>query len=295
MTTDSPFSVPPSPGGDPFAAFTPPSEAASGSPFARAPRIDEETEPARKLVPKWQRFTAAGSSVVMLVACVLLGFSFWETRVSGWLAERSQQELRHEFAAASKGVTTGAANRTPAPARPVTPSPDRGSPQATTPATTVKPAVPVLPKTGELVGRLTIPAIDLDWMIVAGTDPTTLKKGPGAWLYGAFPGAPGNATLSGHRTTYGGPFRRLGDLVVGDQIFFEAPDGSKSVFQVRGMGVVSPKDVYVTKSGEGVRLTLLTCDPPGTAARRLVIQSELVEGTFVDQALSESEWSFLGK
>jgi LPXTG-site transpeptidase (sortase) family protein len=295
VTTDSPFSVPPSLSGEPFSAFAPPSETTSSSPFARAPRMDEQMEPERKPVPAWKRFVAAGSSVVMLVACVLLGFSFWETRVSGWLAERSQQALRNEFALSSKVAPSGTVNKAPNPVQPVTPSPDTGSAQTTAPVPAEPITVPVLPKTGELVGRLTIPAIALDWMIVAGTDPTTLKKGPGAWMYGAFPGAPGNATLSGHRTTYGGPFRRLGDLVVGDEIFFEAPDGSKSVFQVRGMGVVSPKDVYVTESGKGVRLTLLTCDPPGTAARRLVIQAELVSGTFIDQALPASEWSFLDK
>jgi sortase A len=289
VTSPEPFSIAPKGGSnEPFSVKAP---AAPEVPFARAPRIDEPTP--RRRIPKWQRWLAGSSSVVVLVACVLLGFSFWETRVSGWLAERSQQELRSAFSSrlASERVLPVDPALRPAANTPTrTPSAD-GTLEPKPPAL----VYPKLPATGELVGRLSIPAIELDWMIVAGTDPDTLKKGPGAWLYGAFPGAPGNATLSGHRTTYGGPFRRLGDLQKGDKIMFDAPDGSRSVFEVRGMGVVSPKDVYVTEEVPGVRLTLLTCDPPGTAARRLVVQAELIEGPFVGQALPSNEWSFLNK
>jgi sortase (surface protein transpeptidase) len=53
--------------------------------------------------------------------------------------------------------------------------------------------------------------------------------------------------------------------------------------------------VYVTEDVPGVRLTLLTCDPPGTTTRRLVIQSELISGEFIDLALPDDEWEFLGK
>lgn len=292
MTSDSPFSVPPVIAGDePFGAFRPGEDSSTASPFARAPKVDDSARTGRKSSSPWRRLIGVGSSAVVLLACVLLGFSFWETRVSGWLAQRSQDQLRQEFAMAARSVNKTETKTAPPPSKSL-PALERDQ---APPVTAKTVAVPVLPATGELVGRLRIPAIELDWMIVAGTDPATLKKGPGAWLYGAFPGAPGNATLSGHRTTYGGPFRRLGDLEIGDQIFFEAPDGAKSVFEVRGMGVVSPKDVYVTDSGKGVRMTLLTCDPPGTAARRLVIQAELTAGAFLDQALSKSEWTFLGK
>ena len=72
-----------------------------------------------------------------------------------------------------------------------------------------------------------------------------------------------------------------------------APDGEdlghlKSMLR---MGI----DVFVTDDVPGVRLTLLTCDPPGSAARRLVIQSELISGPFLSNALPASQWEFLGK
>jgi sortase A len=265
--------------------------ASNGSkPFAVAPRLTEAAS--AKVNTRRNVVATMLSAALMITACTLLGFSLWETRVSGWLAERSQAALREQFATASSGealekwgatvreVPIGTSSRDLEPAKPAAP---------------VAPEIPQLPETGKLVGQLRIPAIDLDWMVVAGTDGVTLRKGPGAWLYGAYPGAPGNATLSAHRTTYGGPFRRLGDLQKGDQILFTSASGVESVFQVRGMGRVTPKDVYVTDAVPGVRLTLLTCDPPGSSARRLVIQAELISGPFINDALPESEWTFLNR
>ena len=286
----SPFSAPHTlPTDQPFAG---PTSLQPVKPFAVAPRLTSAPAP-----PTGRKRKAAAtlvSAALMLAACTMLGFSLWETRVSGWMAQRSQDRLRAEFAT---GATTPELLETwGATVREIPLDSADKTPSGTTPAQVpAAPVVPQLPPTGQLVGQLRIPAIDLDWMVVAGTDSKTLRKGPGAWLYGAFPGAPGNATLSAHRTTYGGPFRRLGDLKEGDQVFFTSPGGVESVFQVRGIGVVAPADVFVTDDVPGVRLTLLTCDPPGSAARRLVIQSELISGPFLSNALPASQWEFLGK
>jgi LPXTG-site transpeptidase (sortase) family protein len=272
--------------------FADPVGAPSSKPFATAPRLNAAPKPAPRQRHKLAATLASAS--LMLAACTMLGFSLWETRVSGWLAQRSQGQLREQFASGTSAPELLEAWGATVREIPL----DSNTPSETTQkaaAVPVAPAVPQLPRTGQLVGQLRIPAIALDWMVVAGTDGTTLRKGPGAWLYGAFPGAPGNATLSAHRTTYGGPFRRLGDLKDGDQVFFTSPTGAESVFEVRGMGRVSPDDVYVTDDVPGVRLTLLTCDPPGSSARRLVVQAELVSGPFIANALAASEWEFIGK
>lgn len=263
---------------------------AGGKPFAVAPRLTDAAPAQRRT--RRNAVATLLSAALMLTACTLLGFSLWETRVSGWLAERSQAALREQFATASSGEVL---EKWGATVREIPIGTAVGDAEPAKPSAPVAPEIPQLPKTGELVGRLRIPAIDLDWMVVAGTDGDTLRKGPGAWLYGAYPGAPGNATLSAHRTTYGGPFRRLGDLQKGDQILFTSASGVESVFQVRGMGRVTPKDVYVTDAVPGVRLTLLTCDPPGSSARRLVVQAELISGPFVADALLENEWTFLNR
>jgi sortase A len=288
----TPFSTPPAPGDEPV---TP---APSGA-FSQPPTGDEERpftavsglEAPAFTTPPRRRFRlptrAAASAMLIVFSCFVLGYSIWETQVSGWFAAREQEQLRTEFAALADEVPATVPRTTSAPA-PV-------APRQTTTTTTTLPAPAAMPATGELVGRITIPAIDLDWMVIVGTDAKELKRGPGLWRYGVVPGMPGNATVAGHRTTYGGPFRRLGDLQPGDRITVEVPGRPKAVFEVRGSGRVAPKDVYVTTQVPGVRLTLLTCDPPGSTARRLVVQAELVEGEYASRALAADVWRFVGE
>ena len=45
-----------------------------------------------------------------------------------------------------------------------------------------------------------------------------LRKGPGHYPETPLPGEQGNAAIAGHRTTYGAPFNRLGELVDGDEL-----------------------------------------------------------------------------
>jgi len=91
------------------------------------------------------------------------------------------------------------------------------------------------------------------------------------------PGQPGNAVISGHRTTYGRPFLDLDQLVDGDEIEVETALGI-STYAVRDILIVQPTDVWVTDHIDGAWLTLTTCNPRFSAAERLVIQAELVDG-----------------
>jgi sortase A len=139
---------------------------------------------------------------------------------------------------------------------------------------------------------LSIPKIGVEQVVLAGTDTAVLAEGPGILAGSSFPGTPGNATIAGHRTTYGGPFRRLDELAPGDRIEFSAPGEQDAVFEVRGVEVVSPSASQVAAQTPGVRLTLVTCDPPGSTARRLVVQAELVSGTYEPAALPVAGWQF---
>ena len=122
-----------------------------------------------------------------------------------------------------------------------------------------------------------IPAIDLDWLVFEGVDRATLKKGPGHMPWTPLPGQPGNAVISGHRTTYGAPFFDLDRLKPGDEIIIETALG-RHVYEVREVFVVSPTDVWVTDPMRGAWLTLTTCNPKYSARERLIVQAELVEG-----------------
>lgn len=143
------------------------------------------------------------------------------------------------------------------------------------------------------VGTIRIDKIGLDMTFVYGTDAEQLQLGPGLWKWGVLPGTPGNATISGHRTTYGHPFRRLDELTAGDRIVVSIPGRTDAVYEVRGTTIASPFDVAVTQQTAGVRLTLTTCNPVGSATERLVVEAELVEGDMAPYAVPADSWQLL--
>ena len=64
------------------------------------------------------------------------------------------------------------------------------------------------PELGTEIGRILIPAIELEKIVVEGVDPANLKKGPGHMPWTPMPGQAGNTVISGHRVTNGRPFLR---------------------------------------------------------------------------------------
>lgn len=130
---------------------------------------------------------------------------------------------------------------------------------------------------GSVLGRLTIPSIGVDEVVFTGVGRDVLKMGPGYMLGTAMPGQPGNAVISGHRTTYGRPFYDLDLLEEGDLIEVETAIGVH-VYEVRRILIVLPTDGWVAGPMDGGWLTLTTCHPRFSAAERLVVQAELVEG-----------------
>jgi sortase A len=141
------------------------------------------------------------------------------------------------------------------------------------------------PGEGEAFGIISIPKIDLEHVMMEGVDRDTLKAGPGHMPWTPLPGQPGNAVISGHRTTYGAPFFDLDLLEAGDQIIVETALG-EHVFAVRETLIVLPTDVWVTNPKRGAWLTLTTCNPRFSARERLVIQAELVDGPNLPYARS---------
>ena len=133
------------------------------------------------------------------------------------------------------------------------------------------------PDVGEPVGRITIGGIGVDHVLMEGVDRSTLKAGPGHMPWTPLPGQPGNAVISGHRTTYGAPFFDLDQVALGDLITVETLRGNHT-FEVRETLIVAPSDVWVTEFRPGAWLTLTTCNPRFSARQRLIVVAELVEG-----------------
>lgn len=141
---------------------------------------------------------------------------------------------------------------------------------------------------GQVLTRITIASIGVNALIVEGTEPAALRAGAGHYEETALPCEPGNVGIAGHRTTYGKPFNQLDELRTGDIIELTTPTGSCKYRVVDGPAdsprprrgsptwVTHPKDGAVLNPMDGHFLTLTTCHPKGSAAKRLIVRAELV-------------------
>lgn len=192
---------------------------------------------------------AAGTLILLFVA-----YQLWGT---GLAEARSQDNLRDEL-------------EETLPTLPVSPP----STAPGTPPTTFPNAPPPAP-TGAAVAIIRIPRIGVDKAVVQGVSLKDLKKGPGHYPATPMPGQPGNAAIAGHRTTYGAPFFNLNDLNAGDTVFVTTAQGAFE-YKVREKKVVRPTEVSVLDPSTDNRLTLTTCEPRYSAARRLIVVSDLI-------------------
>jgi len=125
--------------------------------------------------------------------------------------------------------------------------------------------------------QISIPKIDLNWLVNEGTDYVTLRKGPGFYIGSAFPGEVGTCVVAGHRTTYGAPFNRLDELEEGDEIFIKTSGNEKFTYIITGQESVYPDDLSVLENTDYPSLVLSTCTPKYFATRRLIIFADIKE------------------
>ena len=229
--------------------------------------------------------------LLTLVGVGLLARSTFDLVVSNVIARQEQERLTERFAErfrlAAEGQIEGVFDT--GPVRPqevdVEAFTDGNDvpvvlfdPAELLPADPIPDAIAELsPLRGDPLGRIEIPALGLDWAVVEGTSAAELRKGPGHIPGTSLPGQPGNAVLSGHRTTYGAPFHRLDELVEGDEIIVETTIG-RHRYRVVSLLVVAPGDTWVVNGRDGAWLTLTTCNPKYSSRQRLVVFAALVEG-----------------
>lgn len=128
---------------------------------------------------------------------------------------------------------------------------------------------------GDAIGRIRIPEIGVNKVVVEGTDAGSLRKGPGHYPETPLPGIHGTVAIAGHRTTYGAPFNEVDKLERGDEVLVEMPYG-RFVYQVERQLIVDPSATWVTRRVDHDRLVLTACHPKYSAAQRIVIFARLV-------------------
>ncbi len=217
-----------------------------------------------------------------------LGFAVHQLLVTTWIAQLQQADLDLELEARFAAAVVTTVEYRPGDVPGSVPSP--GVPgdlaEATGgPASGDEAAAPVLfvespPAAHEPFARIRIPVIERlvdGWTVVEGVRRDDLRNGAGHMPWTPLPGQPGNAVISGHRTTYGAPFHELDILRAGDRIEVDTALGTH-VYEVRDAFIVQPTDVWVTEPRPGAWLTLTTCNPRFSARERLVVQAELIDG-----------------
>lgn len=214
-----------------------------------------------RVAKKRSRWAMAGTALRNLGILLLLfvAFQLWGTSA---LEHRDQAKLRRSFQVAL------ASQVAPSTALPAGADPST----VTTPTTVVAP--PAAPS-GAAVAVIKIPKIGVEQAVVEGTGVSDLRKGPGHYRNTPLPGQPGNAAIAGHRTTYGAPFNRIDELAPGDPILVSTLQGNFKYVVSEAPVPVSPSKNDVLFNKNDNRLTLTTCHPKYSAAKRLIVVAKL--------------------
>jgi sortase A len=128
---------------------------------------------------------------------------------------------------------------------------------------------------GQAIGRIVVPRLRLNMVLVNGTDETSLEHGPGRDLVSYMPGQNRLVYIAGHRTTFLAPFSEINTMRPGDPIRLEMPYGTFVYRTVRHV-IVPATDVSVLRSPHHELLALQACNPRFFATQRYIVYGRLV-------------------
>jgi sortase A len=130
-------------------------------------------------------------------------------------------------------------------------------------------------KRGEAIGRIRVPRMGVNMILVNGTDHDTLKKGPGRDLRTFMPGENRLVYIAGHRTTYLAPFSHIDSLRTGDRVTLEVPYGT-FIYSVTRHRIVKSTDLSVLRSPRYEIVELQACHPRFFASHRYIAYARLI-------------------
>jgi sortase A len=147
---------------------------------------------------------------------------------------------------------------------------------------------------GAPIGRIKIPKIKLDKVVINGARDPDLSKGPGLYRETPPPGSGQAVAIAGHRTTHGAPFLNIDKLDPGDSIIVTMAYG-RFVYTVTRKEIITPNDWSIIDFGAEERtsaarkmvkttghcvgtcehLVLTACHPKYSASHRLAVLAKL--------------------
>ena len=131
------------------------------------------------------------------------------------------------------------------------------------------------PKVGDVIGKITLPALKTTLPIIEGTGDKELKRGVGHFIGSVLPGEEDNSVLAGHRDSV---FSQLGKLILGDLVVIRTQAG-EFTYQVTKFRIVQADDRTVIVPTPSAVLTLSTCYPfrfIGNAPKRYIVSAKLI-------------------
>ncbi|MBI3430412.1 MAG: class D sortase [Actinobacteria bacterium] len=196
------------------------------------------------------------TSVIAAASTLLILIGFGGVAVAGIQIYQSNAEIARQvlpaFAPLVKNVT------------PITPSTTSG-------VISYNP----YPKVGDVIGKISIPALKTILPLIEGTGDAELKRGVGHFIGSVLPGVNDNSVLSGHRDSV---FSKLGKLVLGDIVIVRTKAG-EFTYQVFNFRIVEADDRTVIVPTPTAILTLTTCYPfrfIGNAPKRYIVSAKLI-------------------
>lgn len=220
--------------------------------------------------PRRHRVSVLGVIGELLITggVVALLFVSWQMWIGDWIIGSAKNQ---EASALSQSWLTA------------TPEPSASAIADPPPADAGDPAVPVLaqPEHGTTFGVMFVPRFGSDWQftIAAGTSrKDILDQGEiGHYKDTAMPGAVGNTVYAAHRWTSGAPFDPIDQLVIGDAIVIQTPDGwytyrfrNLEYVQDTQVEVLLPVPQQVGVEANGRYLTLTSCAPKLNVLERII-------------------------
>ena len=128
---------------------------------------------------------------------------------------------------------------------------------------------------GQAIGRIRVPRLDVNMILVNGTDHNSLTKGPGRDRRTYMPGEGQLIYIAGHRTTYLAPFAHIERLQNGDAVTLDVPYATfrYRVFKHR---IVDAHEMSVLRSHGVEVVELQACHPRFFASQRYIAYARLV-------------------
>jgi sortase A len=184
----------------------------------------------------------AGIKILIVIPVVVVLFAAFLFGASNLEEARSQHMLLNRFAA---GLPTGTVDQLGAP-------------------------IPL----GSPVALIEIPTLNLRQVVVEGASPDDLKSGPGHLPVSSLPGEVGNVVILGRHAGFGGPFRGLGGMHVGDKIVVTTGQGAFA-YDVTGVTPAPREQTSFFQPTADSTLTLVTSASISPWSDRIAVTAKL--------------------